>query len=60
MGTPLGSLGQTRGARWWVSERILLGKPVWDRPSLKAVEPGARVEGEERRRVGAEAEGPVG
>lgn len=46
----------------WVSERILMGKPVWDRPSQKAVEPGACVEGKERRRrrVGAEAERPVG
>lgn len=36
---------------------VLLGKPVWDRPRQKAVEPGACAEGEERRGVGAEAGG---
>lgn len=39
-----------------MSERILLGKPVWDRPSQKAEEPGACAEGEEQRGVGAETE----
>lgn len=40
--------GRPLGVRRWVSERILLGKPVWDRPSQKGVEPGACVDGEER------------
>lgn len=29
----------TGGARRWVSERILLGKPVWDRPSQRRCSP---------------------
>lgn len=38
-GNPCGLLGRTLGARRWVSERILLGKPVWDRPSQRPRSP---------------------
>lgn len=44
VGTPVGSRADT-GARRWVSEPILLGKLVWDRPSQRprSPEPAPRV-----------------